>query len=82
MPDPAMAAGKRLPTAATLSTEVVPTSTLAGRVTVEGTEGSTWEDLTPSTAAGLQSLAAIAETTLVTVATRWASLTGSTRTGV
>ena len=82
MPDPATAAGKRLPTATTLSTEVVIMSTPAGRVAVEGTEGSTWEDLTPSTAAGLQSLAAIAETTPVTVVTRLASLTGSTRTGV
>ena len=70
MPDPATAAGKPLPMAATLSTRDALTSTPAGQVTVEGTEAGTLVDLTPSTTAGLQSLAAIAEITLATVATK------------
>ena len=66
----AMVVGMRQPMAATLSTRDVLTSTLAGLVTVEGTEAGTSEDHTLSTVAGLQSLAAIAETTPVTVATK------------
>ena len=67
---------------ATLSTMVVAPSLEAGREIVVDTEGEASEDLIHLMVVGPQSLAATAETTLVTVATKWASLTGSTRTGV